>query len=47
MTEYGTITTDSSLGTFDADINSGMVRLLVTPAFTNVSVKSKRISVGA
>jgi hypothetical protein len=47
MSEYGTITTDSSLGTFDADINSGMVRLLVTPAFTNVSVKSKRISVGA
>lgn len=47
MTEYGTIMTDSSLGTFDADINSGMIRLLVTPTLTNVSVKSKRISVGA
>lgn len=47
MTEYGTITTDSSLGVFDADINGGMVRLLVTPSYPNTSVKSKRISVGA
>jgi hypothetical protein len=47
MTEYATITTDSSLGTFDADILGGNVRLLVTPTLTNVSVKTKRISIGA
>jgi len=31
ITEYGTITTGSSLATFDADINSGNLRLLTTP----------------
>ena len=33
--EYGTITTHSSLATFTLDINSGNMRLLVTPASTN------------
>lgn len=47
MTEYGSVATDSNLGTFDADISGGDVRLLVTPLLTNVSVKSKRISIGA
>lgn len=47
MTEYATVTTDSSLGTFDADISGGNVRLLVTPSYTNTSVKAKRISIGA
>jgi len=31
ITEYGTITTGSSLATFDADIDSGNLRLLTTP----------------
>lgn len=31
ITEYGTITTASSLASFDADINSGNIRLLTTP----------------
>ena len=47
MTEYATIATNGILGTFDADISGLDVRLLVTPALTNTSVKSKRISVGA
>jgi hypothetical protein len=48
-TEYGTIFTNSSLGTIDASINigSGNVELLVTPANTNTTVKTKRISVEA
>ena len=46
MTEYATIVTDSSLGTFDADINAGNVRLLVTPSYNNITVKAKRISIG-
>ena len=47
MTEYATIATNGILGTFDADISGLDVRLLVTPALTNTSVKSKRISVEA
>ena len=48
-TEYGTIFTNSSLGSVDASINigSGNVELLVTPANTNTTVKTKRISVEA
>lgn len=48
-TEYGTIFTIASLGTVDAAINSGSgnVELLVTPANTNTTVKTKRISVEA
>jgi len=44
MTEYGVITTDSELGTFDADILNNSVRLLCTPAYPNTEIKSKRIS---
>jgi len=47
MTEYGEVKTDSSLGTIDADILSGNVRLLVTPSYSNTSVKTQRITVGA
>ena len=33
--EYGTITTSTPLATFSVDINSGIMRLLATPASTN------------
>lgn len=45
MTTYADIITASSLGTIDADINGGNVRLLLTPANTNTSVKLTRINV--
>lgn len=45
MTEYGTIFTSASLGTFDGDISSGLVRLLVTPANINTTIKIQRLSV--
>ena len=46
MTEYGTIFSNASLGTIDGDINSGSVRLLVTPANTSTQVKIQRLTVG-
>ena len=46
MTEFGTIFTNASLGTIDGDINSGNVRLLVTPANTSTQVKIQRLTVG-
>jgi hypothetical protein len=46
LTEYGTLYTNNSLGTISADILSGYVRLLVTPANTsNTTVKGQRIMV--
>jgi hypothetical protein len=45
MTEYATIYTTSSLASFDADINNGLVRLLCTPTNSNTTVKLQRISV--
>ena len=36
--EYGTLTTSTSLSTFALDVNSGNMRLLVTPASTNSTV---------
>ena len=45
ITEYGTIFTNASLGTIDADISGGYVRLLVTPTNINTTVKTQRISV--
>ena len=36
--EYGTLFTTSSLATFALDVNSGNMRLLVTPASTNSTV---------
>ena len=40
--EYGTITTSTPLATFAVDINSGIMRLLATPASTNsTSIKVK------
>jgi hypothetical protein len=47
MTEYATIFTQNSLGTFDGSIVSGMVRLTVTPINTNTTVKLQRITVAA
>ena len=46
MTEYATIFSNASLGTIDGDINSGSVRLLVTPANASTQVKIQRLTVG-
>jgi len=46
MTEFGTIFSNASLGTIDGDINSGSVRLLVTPANANTTIKIQRLTVG-
>lgn len=46
MTEYGTIFSNASLGTIDGDINSGNVRLLVSPTTTNTTIKAQRLQVG-
>ena len=45
ITEYGTVFTNGSMGTIDADISSGKVRLLVTPTAINTTVKTQRITV--
>jgi len=42
LTEYGTVLTGNSLATFDADINGGNLRILVTP--TNASSTVFRFS---
>jgi len=47
MTEYGTLFTQASLGTFSGSIVSEMVRLTVTPINTNTTVKLQRITVTA
>jgi len=38
LSEFGTIKTGSSLATFDADIDSGSVRVRATPAFSSSTV---------
>ena len=38
LSEFGTIKTGDALATFDADINSGNVRVRVTPAFSSSTV---------
>jgi hypothetical protein len=46
VSEYGTVITNSSLGTVSADISNGYVRLLVTPTnATDTVVKGHRIMV--
>lgn len=45
LTEYAIVQTDSSLGEFDATLDSGLVKLQLTPSYTNTSFKAKRISV--
>lgn len=44
ISEYGTIFTNASLGTFSGDILNGQVRLLVDPVGSSTTVKVKRIS---
>ena len=43
MTTYAQVLLDSNLGTFDADINSGNVRLKFSPTKTNTSLKLRAI----
>jgi len=45
MTEYGTIFSNSSLGTVGGDISGGNVRLLVSPTLANTTIKAQRIQV--
>lgn len=48
LTTYGILrahTTDSDLGNFDADINSGQVRLLFDPAYSGLTIKTKRLDI--
>jgi hypothetical protein len=45
ISEYGTMYSGSSLGTFSADISSGLVRLLFSPTNINTTVKSKRMQI--
>ena len=45
MVEYADIYTESDLGTVDADISGDAVRLLVTPNYTNTTVKTNRTEV--
>lgn len=44
ITQYGTVFTNTSLGTIDSDISSGSVRLLVSPVSANTEIKTSRIS---
>ena len=43
MTTYAQVLLDSNLGTFDADINSGNVRIKFSPTKTNTSIKLRAI----
>ena len=45
VTEYGTMWTIASLGTVNADISGNNLRLLVTPANTNTTIKGQRLTV--
>jgi hypothetical protein len=47
MSEYGAITTVSTLGTFTVDISGGLVRLLFDPIFANSTIKAVRTSIKA
>ena len=38
LSEFGTIRTGTNLATFDADINSGSLRLLATPTSSDSTV---------
>jgi hypothetical protein len=46
LTEYGTIYTNASLGTIDANIVNGEVRLLVSPVNVNTDIKVVRTNIG-
>jgi len=48
MTQYGTLNTDSSpVTSIEADIDSGNVRLLITPSVSNTTTKISRNSLTA
>lgn len=48
MTQYGTLQTNvSPVSSIDSDINSGNVRLLITPSVANTTTKISRISLTA
>jgi hypothetical protein len=46
MTTYAEIYTESDLGSVDADISGGNVRLLVSPNYANTNIRTKRIDLG-
>lgn len=46
MTTYAEIYTESDLGSVDADISGGNVRLLVSPNYANTDIRTKRIDLG-
>lgn len=45
ITEYGQVATSLTIATIDSDINSGMVRLKVTPSVTSSTIKITRLAV--
>ena len=45
MTEYGVVKSLNTLGSIDSDINSGSVRLKVTPINSNTTIKVVRTSI--
>ena len=45
LTQYANINSGAVLATFDADISSGNIRLLVTPVNANTTVKTVRTSI--
>ena len=46
MTEYGRVgTTDSSLATYDVDVNSGNIRLKATPSYAETTFKCYKTSI--
>ena len=47
ITEYGTMYSGVSLGTFTANIVSGSLRLLFTPINNNTTIKSRRVLIGS
>lgn len=47
LTEYGSIATGSELASFDSDISSGSVRLLVDPVNSATTIKVTRTGVRA
>lgn len=46
MTEYATLTSNSSLGSIDSEIIDGTVNLLVTPVSANTGVRTLRLALG-
>lgn len=47
LTEYASMATGSDLATFDSDVNSGNVRLLVSPTNASTTIKVTRTGVKA